>query len=288
MPATAYLLQAALIALWWLAMYASPAVYGAFQFPGIPPVAFNAFLLPDLTVVLVASAVRAYRASLGLSYFILGGFAYAALYCLNATLLTGGGWLPTSVMGLGLAYNGFLIFGAASFRTAGTDNHWVNAGKTFIQIICVWTITLVVLPGVLLEAFGELQVPSGGHLYFAGLLFVAFSGLGLWSAYAMVRWGRGTPLPLDQTQVLVVSGPYRLVRNPMAVAGVGQGLAVALGFGSWAVLVYSLLGAVLWHWVVRPLEEADLLGRFGAGYVAYRGRVGLWWPWSRARSGAGL
>ena len=58
----------------------------------------------------------------------------------------------------------------------------------------------------------------------------------------MVRDGEGTPLPLDQTNRLVVSGPYYYVRNPMAIAGIGQGLSVALIFQSLPVGIYSLLG----------------------------------------------
>ena len=41
----------------------------------------------------------------------------------------------------------------------------------------------------------------------------------------MAVTGRGTPLPFDAARDLVVSGPYRLVRNPMVVAGLTQSLA---------------------------------------------------------------
>ena len=38
----------------------------------------------------------------------------------------------------------------------------------------------------------------------------------------MVRDGDGTPFPLDHTSKLVMSGHDRYVRNPMAIAGIGQ------------------------------------------------------------------
>ena len=47
----------------------------------------------------------------------------------------------------------------------------------------------------------------------------------------------------------------------MAVAGLGQGLAVTIYTGSGLVLGYVLVGALLWQCVVRPLEEDDLLRR---------------------------
>jgi protein-S-isoprenylcysteine O-methyltransferase Ste14 len=90
--------------------------------------------------------------------------------------------------------------------------------------------------------------------------------------------GRGTPLPLVSTRHLVVSGPYRHVRNPMAIAGILQGIAVAMWLGSWLVLVYSALGAVVWHTLVRPAEERDLRARFGTAYTKYRDSVPLWLP----------
>jgi len=71
---------------------------------------------------------------------------------------------------------------------------------------------------------------------------------------------------------------YRYVRNPMAVAGIVQGIAVGWYLGSYAVIVYSLVGAVLWHVVVRPVEEAGLNSRFGKTYTEYRQRVRLWLP----------
>jgi protein-S-isoprenylcysteine O-methyltransferase Ste14 len=63
-----------------------------------------------------------------------------------------------------------------------------------------------------------------------------------------------------------------------------QGIAVGLGMGSPSVMVYALLGGVVWHVVVRPAEESDMQQRFGQVYDAYRQRVGLWipkWGWSK-------
>ena len=94
----------------------------------------------------------------------------------------------------------------------------------------------------------------------------------------MVVQGRGTPLPLDTARELVVGGPYRWVRNPMAVAGVGQGVAVALWWSSGVLLGFFVLGGVAWHIIVRPMEERDLLERFGVSYERYRTTTGLWWP----------
>ena len=76
----------------------------------------------------------------------------------------------------------------------------------------------------------------------------------------------------------MVSGPYRHLRNPMAVAGIAQGVAVGVVLGSPAVVLYALLGGPVWHVLVCPWEEADLESRFGAPYRRYRAAVRCWLP----------
>ncbi|MEL6894497.1 MAG: isoprenylcysteine carboxylmethyltransferase family protein [Planctomycetota bacterium] len=284
MKETAYLLQSALISAWWVGLASSQAFFDAFQFEGIPPTAFWALFAPDVGLIASLSAIRAYRKWAAIDYVILGGFAYATLYCANATLLTNSGYLPTGLMFLGLGYNLFVCFHESTFRTATTNVAW-NAVKTAIQIACIWLLALAVIPYVILDAFGTLMTPLPGlSLYVGSIVFACCSMLGLTSAFFMVRDGAGTPLPLDQTNRLVVSGPYRFVRNPMAIAGIGQGIGIAIALHSVHLLVYSLLGAVVWHLVVRPSEERDMLQRFGDSYVAYRDRVSCWIPNFRRES----
>ncbi len=285
MKETAYLLQAALIGLWWLGLASSQSFFDAFQFAGIPPAAFWSFLLPDIILIGSLSAFRAYRELEMIEYIILGGFGYAALFCVNATFNTQSGWLPTGFMLVGLAYNLFLCFGDGLFRESKSSNFALNALKTMLQIICIWILALVVVPYVILDSFGESFSPQSGLTFWIGsALFIAFSLLGLVSSFFIVRDGGGTPLPLDQTNRLVVSGPYHFVRNPMAIAGVGQGVAVAVLFLSLPILIYSLLGGLVWHLVVRPVEERDMLKRFGDNYLEYQERVGCWLPVFRHKS----
>lgn len=279
MKETAYLLQAALIAAWWVGLASSQTFFAAFQFDGIPPTAFWSFFAPDVVLIATLSTFRAYRRIAAIEYIVLGAFGYAALYCCNATLLTGSGLLPTGLMLMGLAYNTFLCFNQSFFRGSTSTSIRINVVKTLVQIVCIWILALVVVPYVILDSFNALTWPRSDFALWTGVaLFVGFSLLGLASSFFMVRDGGGTPLPLDQTKKLVVSGPYRFVRNPMAIAGIGQGLAIATMFQSIPILVYSLLGATIWHLVVRPIEERDMVKRFGASYLDYRERVKCWIP----------
>ncbi len=94
----------------------------------------------------------------------------------------------------------------------------------------------------------------------------------------MSKIGRGTPLPLDYAPNLVAKGAYSYVRNPMAISGIGQGLAVGLFLGSPLVLLYALMGAFIWQIIFRPLEETDLQNRFGEDYEDYCKNVRCWIP----------
>ena len=284
MKETAYLLQAALIGAWWAGLASSQYFFAAFQFDEIPPTAFWAFFAPDIVLIGALSTVRAYYKHDSLDYIILGAFGYAALYCCNATVLTASGFLPTTLMIMGLAYNCFLCFNNSLFRTS-TSNRMRNAIKTLVQIACIWILTLAAIPYVILDAFGGAIIPELGWWFYAGsILFFGFSLLGLISSYFLVRDGDGTPLPLDQTNHLVLSGPYQHVRNPMAIAGIGQGLAIAIVFQSAPILAYSLLGALIWHFAVRPFEERVMVRRFGESYLEYRRRVSCWIPTIRKRT----
>ena len=278
MKGTAYLLQATLISLWWIGLLLNQQLYNAFQFPGIGNDAFNSFMLPDLTIVAFLSIARAYMKSKELDYIILGGFGFATLYCINATLLTNGGYLSTTVMMLGLCYNLFLISDKNVFKKATTNNLIVNSIKTIFQIICIWLITLFVFPALIINSFGITSLKSDETTILAISLFAFFSIIGLYSAYVMVKIGEGTPLPLDQTQKLVTRGPYKYVGNPMAIAGIGQGISISILFGSIHILIYTMIGGVLWQFVVRPLEEKDMIERFGNDYLKYKNIVKCWIP----------
>jgi len=94
----------------------------------------------------------------------------------------------------------------------------------------------------------------------------------------MATRGNGTPLPTASAPSLVIAGPYRYVRNPMALPGIAQGIAVGAYLGSYGVIAYSLLGAIFWHIIVRPVGERDLVERIGESYDHYRTSVRLWLP----------
>jgi protein-S-isoprenylcysteine O-methyltransferase Ste14 len=117
-----------------------------------------------------------------------------------------------------------------------------------------------------------LRFGAGGLLLLAGLavLIRAFG--------RFVLEGRGTPAPIAPTEVLVVGGDYRYVRNPMYVAVVACILGQAVILGSLALLEYAvavwLAMAAFVHWYEEPVLRA----RFGPRYEEYRSAVPAWIP----------
>jgi len=168
-------------------------------------------------------------------------------------------------------------------RPAAEASAMRNGVRTSIQIVCFWGFFLAVAPGFLcaLEQRWNLRYPplsSGGVTIAGWVVLVSMSLLGLWSAKEMVFRGRGTPLPSDTARELVTTGPYACVRNPMAVAGILQGMGVGFICGSWLVVAYALTGSIVWNTLARPYEEADMAVRFGPAFEDYRSRVRCWIP----------
>jgi protein-S-isoprenylcysteine O-methyltransferase Ste14 len=152
------------------------------------------------------------------------------------------------------------------------------AVRQLLSIVVLPGTVAILVPRWIAREYGirlELAANSGGRtLQFlgAGVLLV---GLALFasSVYQFSTRGRGTLAPWDPPRALVVSGPYRFVRNPM-IAGVifvlcGEALLLlSLPHAAWAATF------ILINIVYFPLfEEPSLERRFGDAYREYTRHV---------------
>jgi len=288
---TYFAAQAIAGAAWWVAVFTSPPVSDV-TLGGLNPISVAAFDVP-LFVGASALAALGVRGAAVVSTCWTGVVAIAlAGY---ATVTTEAGWgvvimaaaaagsaLALCLVVLGRIPTDWIIRGPFAFRPATVrpiaSAHMVS---TFTQIAVFWGLFLVVLPLIIavLEQRWAIALPFpvfGGPAGVAVL--VAASALGIWSAVVMSTLGNGTPLPSAMPNSLVIAGPYRWVRNPMAVSGIVQGVAVGLILSSWLVIVYAVAGSLLWNYAIRPHEEADLEQRFGAEFRRYRDAVRCWLP----------
>lgn len=169
----------------------------------------------------------------------------------------------------------------AHYRVARPTSRRRLVVKTGVQIVVVWGFALGVLPALAVRIdrrWGLPRLSRPGRVPLGGALFAAGSALGLSAAWFMAAEGHGTPIPFDAASDLVVVGPYRIVRNPMAVSAIAQATGVALALGSPTSALIPVSGAVVWNRFIRPSEEDFLTQLFGDAYRRYQGAVRCWIP----------
>src|SRR5512138_291301 len=113
------------------------------------------------------------------------------------------------------------------------------------------------------------RIETGVLSFLAIPLWLIGSLTVLWCFWAFTFKGRGTPDPTDPPKELVVTGPYRYVRNPIYVGVVFIFLGHFFWFGHWALLIYTVLAFLGVHLFVMLYEEPALKKRFGASYEEY-------------------
>jgi len=286
-----FAVQGLAVIAWWTVLFFAPASRRYFLLDRNSETSLLAFWLADLSFLGVGSLVAAWLCNRDHEYkkiatwFVTGAVSYVAIYCVTLAVMTDFGWLGVTLMFPAMIWSGVFSVGVSFTKTmfrpaADTSTNWILL-KTLVQIVVVWSIILVFFPYLITVVENKLgitplQFPFQKPL--AGILFIGLSSLGVWGSIVMSLVGKGTPLPLDHAKHLVILGPYAFVRNPMAVSGVGQGLAVALFLGSPLVALYALMGSLVWQLIFRPLEEDDLRERFGTEYIEYCREVKCWIP----------
>jgi protein-S-isoprenylcysteine O-methyltransferase Ste14 len=120
------------------------------------------------------------------------------------------------------------------------------------------------------------QIPAGSLIgigvILAGLALILYcSGL-------FARLGKGTPVPIQPPEHLVIRGLYRYCRNPMYVGQVAILLGLFLYRGELALLLYAAFWAGAVERYVIWREEPELQRRFGEAYARYTESVPRWVP----------
>jgi len=288
--------QAIAGALWWLGIIASDDVrrwtLGGWSAAAlvVPDVVFfvGASAMAALTGSRIAATVAAvWTTGVTVALTVYGLVARAAGWGVVAMAIASVGTLAAATtLWLGRLPTDRAFVGPFAFRVAGEASGSTHLRRSLVQLVVFWTAFFVVVPWVLVIVEHRLRLDwpalRAGHWRVVGAsAFVVASALGLWSCVSMSLRGGGTPLPAQTARYLVIGGPYRYVRNPMAVAGAVQTAAVGLWAGSWTVVAIAFAGALAWNTFIRPAEEADLAARFGAAYERYCSVVRCWIPTTR-------
>lgn len=167
------------------------------------------------------------------------------------------------------------------FHSAATGpKHRRNRLTPLGLLIFGGSVAIVIAGGLQTDRWLEFpQLLPGVGGVIAGSVFLLSGGsLCAWCVVRFIK-ARGTPVPMNPPDELIVSGPYAWVRNPM-LTGV---FAALLGLG---LLLHSVGLSLIWtpayvllHTAeLKWAEEPELVRRFGEAYTEYRARVPMFVP----------
>jgi protein-S-isoprenylcysteine O-methyltransferase Ste14 len=107
------------------------------------------------------------------------------------------------------------------------------------------------------------------------LLLCLGTALHIWTGRLLGLWGlMGLPEVSDKVESrLTDSGPFSVVRHPTYLAHTLMFTGIFLMTGSLAVGMVTLLDFIAVNAVIIPLEEKELMERFGDEYREYRKKV---------------
>jgi protein-S-isoprenylcysteine O-methyltransferase Ste14 len=137
----------------------------------------------------------------------------------------------------------------------------------------------LVLPIVLAMALPQYSITYPINIGWVGALFIAIGLLPLVNSFfKFSNDGHRSPHPFNAAPVLVISGFYSYVRNPMYVGVVANIIGIALLFANYIVLLWLVVVFVCINTFIAKYEEPELRKSFGNQYEEYCKNVHRWFP----------
>lgn len=153
---------------------------------------------------------------------------------------------------------------------------WLLADEFFFLIVAPW---LLIGPAHLLCRSWPRFFSGASGVVTAFIAIVLGMAYSLWAVTAQWRQGEGTPSLNAPPQRLVVTGPYRLSRNPIQfgsffyIMGLGTLVSSVL-----TGLVAAAVGLTIGIFYIKNVEEKEMRLRFGDEYCTYWARTAFLIP----------
>lgn len=155
-----------------------------------------------------------------------------------------------------------------------------------LSILLLPVTNTLVVPSIILLSTGRasrswlLGMHPAQLVYAGAALTFLLAGLGLVgrSIAHFVRDGQGTLAPWDPPQRLVVTGLYKLCRNPMKIGLFAILASESMIFRSVPLALWFVAFVVVNVVYIRLSEEPGLRRRFGNAYERYSREVPRWLP----------
>lgn len=151
--------------------------------------------------------------------------------------------------------------------------------KTVLTGLLFLLVLWVLLPYGFMRLNGYLGWPvfDWAQLKIVGLiLMIAAVATDVYLLALFKMFGKGTPVPIEPTKKLIVTGPYNKTRNPMYLGHLAIYLGLFLYFGHLTLAALFLIAAVGLNLLVIKWEEPDLKRRLGKDYGEYTRTVPRW------------
>jgi protein-S-isoprenylcysteine O-methyltransferase Ste14 len=151
--------------------------------------------------------------------------------------------------------------------------------KAFFAGLFTGGIFMIVLPALMIYLNNMARLPLINNLVLrlSGILMI-FLGilLFIYPSILFLRFGKGTPAPIDPPKKLVIKSIYKKTRNPIYLGYFSVLLGIFLLFGHILLLAYAILIMVFMHIYVTRYEEPKLKERFGKDFERYMKKVPRW------------
>ena len=182
----------------------------------------------------------------------------------------------------GLMFAAIMI--SATFRRRATrrGGRVSRAGEGLALMIALRLAALAFVVGMIVWTFDPRSlawaaVPLPAWLRFTGI-GVAFVALGL-QCWMFTSLGHNITdtVTVRRNATLVTHGPYRYIRHPLYAFGSVFFMSLVLATANAGLFVVALLA---FQFIGRrtPIEEAQLVARFGDAYRDYMERTPRYWP----------
>jgi protein-S-isoprenylcysteine O-methyltransferase Ste14 len=159
------------------------------------------------------------------------------------------------------------------------DKRKSNPVRLLLNLPVPWVFVLGYVVGLIPQFIFPVTIHSQPALTIVKVAGVSVFAVGaLFAAWSLIIFHKAhtTTTPGESSKKLVMSGPYRISRNPMYVSLTLAYLGEA-GFLTqlWPVILLPLTLAYV-NFIVIPLEEEVLKGDFKEVYEDYCARVHRW------------
>ncbi len=161
-----------------------------------------------------------------------------------------------------------------------SKNKVIELATYIIVPLAMWVVSPLL--GKFIDSFyfhySNALADSISIILFGAFIILLGTVLAVWTIFLFKTKGQGTPNPKLPPKVFVVSGPYRLSRNPMALGGLLILLGEAIVYYSPSLLGLAILYGVVVYFNAMFIEEPELRERFGDPYKDYLERVPRFLP----------